>query len=352
MADLLNLVRQTTTTTGTGTVTLGSAISGFLTMALASAVNGATYSYAIETDFDANGVAQKREVGTGVYTSSGTTLTRVLESSTTGALLSLAGTSHVIITPTRATIPGRERLAAARTYYVRTDGSNSNTGLTNTAAGAFLTIQKAVNVAIMLDMVSAVTIQVADGTYAESVTIKGPWLPGAASPWNFLTITGNTVTPANVIVDGFDAIFCYLVVKGFRAKAIKADAAGQIDFHNFEFAANAGGTHFSAVSGGFVLGYTNYSILGSAAYHMDASRGGLIDVSTLTITLTGTPAFTDFAWATERGQIYAPGTTYSGAATGRRYTRNTGGLLMTGGGGANFFPGNVAGISTTGDEYS
>ena len=63
---------------------------------------------------------------------------------------------------------GRERLTSNRTYYVRTDGSNSNDGLTNTSGGAFLTIQYAIDVvSSILDIASdvTVTIKVADGTY-------------------------------------------------------------------------------------------------------------------------------------------------------------------------------------------
>lgn len=58
------------------------------------------------------------------------------------------------------------------TYYVRTDGSDSNNGLSNTAGGAFKTIGKAVS---MLPQIinHEVTINVAAGTYAETVSLFG-----------------------------------------------------------------------------------------------------------------------------------------------------------------------------------
>lgn len=70
----------------------------------------------------------------------------------------------------------RERLVAARTYFVRTDGSDSSNGGADTAAGAFLTIQKAVDAVQALDLNGFdVTITVRTGTYAPFV-VTGPWV--------------------------------------------------------------------------------------------------------------------------------------------------------------------------------
>jgi microcystin-dependent protein len=93
MGKLYNLARMTTATTGTGTITLGSAVSGFLTFATAGVANGEVVSYAIED-------GANREVGTGTYTSSGTTLSRtVITSTNSNAAISLSGSAQVFITP-------------------------------------------------------------------------------------------------------------------------------------------------------------------------------------------------------------------------------------------------------------
>jgi hypothetical protein len=92
MAKLYNLARMTTATTGTGTITLGSAVSGYLTFALAGVVNGEIVSYGIKDGANS-------ETGTGTYTSAGTTLTRsVTKSTNADAAINLSGSAEVFIT--------------------------------------------------------------------------------------------------------------------------------------------------------------------------------------------------------------------------------------------------------------
>lgn len=92
MSKLYNLARMTTATTGTGTLTLGSAVSGYLTFAAAGVIDQQIVSYGIRDGANS-------EVGLGLYTASGTTLTRTVTSSTnSNAAISLSGTAEVFIT--------------------------------------------------------------------------------------------------------------------------------------------------------------------------------------------------------------------------------------------------------------
>ena len=93
MVKLVNRAKMTTATTGTGTITLGSAVDGFQTFTAAGVVNGDTVRYCIEDG------TSNFELGSGVFTASGTTLTRVVsESSNGGNAINLSGDAIVFIT--------------------------------------------------------------------------------------------------------------------------------------------------------------------------------------------------------------------------------------------------------------
>lgn len=103
MSKLYNLARVTTATTGTGAVTLGSAVPKFLTFAAAGAEDGDVVTYAI-TD------GANSEIGRGAIGGSVSTLTRdVLKSTNSDSPINLSGAAEVFIT------------AAAEDFYYPTD---------------------------------------------------------------------------------------------------------------------------------------------------------------------------------------------------------------------------------------
>ena len=258
----------------------------------------------------------------------------------------------------------RELLTADRTYYVRTDGSDSNNGLANTSGGAFLTIQKAWNTIITLDLNGfSAKIKLGNtGTYTSGLTTTIPPVGG------LVTIEGDTTTAANTTVSTtFDCINhsapCTIILDAFRVVSasgygIAARVQGAIiklGDNNFNFGACASG-HILAQPGvvTYVNANTPYIISGSAARHYHAAQGGVISFNNPQWTLTGTPAFSSAFAVGDGGGILSifSADVVSGSATGVRYSATLNGVINTFGGGASYFPGNAAGTTATGGQYA
>ncbi len=138
----------------------------------------------------------------------------------------LSGSDPIVATPTFDIRVG--------TYYVRTDGSDANSGGSNTAGGAWLTIQKAA-----ATMLAGDTVLVQPGTYGETVTpanhgtVGNPITYQAAGA---VVIDGNNIRCQALDVSGTD----YLTFDGFEVtdqpdcgnSAIKIDNSDNIVIRN------------------------------------------------------------------------------------------------------------------------
>jgi hypothetical protein len=351
MGAIADRVKETTTTTGTGTISLGGAATGFRTFSSAF-VSGQKVFYTIE-----NGASW--EVGEGTVTS-GTpwTLSRdtVLDSSAGGSLVNFTTGSSVYCT--RPAVATRELLTAARTYYVATTGSDSNNGLS--ASTPFLTIQKAINTVCSLDMgVYQVTIQVADGTYT-STSVGNNYI-GALPP----IIQGNTTTPANCIIST-TSNDCFVVnqitawtINGFTLKTttsgsgLNAQNGGIINFQNIVFGPCAT-AHINAQYSGIINCQSNYTITGASPIHWRVLESGVVEgLPNKTITITGTPAFSlAFLYMRCAGVIVVNSTTFTGSATGVRYNLNLNSACFVNGAATTYLPGDTAGTTATGGQYA
>lgn len=255
-----------------------------------------------------------------------------------------------------------EKLAADRTYYVRTDGSDSNTGLANTSGGAWLTLQKAVAVITQtIDLNGfSITVNVADGTYTGGLKLQ----PFIGAPGEVF-FTGNTGTPANCIISttsksaviGQHGGSCRYTLAGFEYRTttsgygVAAYDYGQLFINEARFGACAE-AHLYAGPQGRIEHHANYTISGDSPYHWYADQGGFIYGKNLTVTASGTRNFSQrFAYADSGGKIYTFGNTYSGTFTGRRFECAVGAVINTFSGGQTYFPGDNYGIIRPGGAY-
>ena len=161
---LADRVQETTTTTGTGTVTLAGAVVGY--QSFSTIGNGNTTYYTITSNF-------AWEVGIGTYTASGTLLSRdtVLSSSAGGAKISLTGVSNVFVTypAERAITEGYGILPVANGGTGSNVAATARTNLSAAASGANTDITSIALTSGTITTAPASGTDIVNKTYADTI---------------------------------------------------------------------------------------------------------------------------------------------------------------------------------------
>lgn len=259
----------------------------------------------------------------------------------------------------------RVKLTANTTWYVRTDGSDSNDGSANDAGHAFLTIQKAINVISTYDINGFIaTIQVADGTYTTPVLIRP--MVGLLDESRLL-IKGNISNASAVLISttSDDAVVCpagamctlqYVELRTTTSGVpLIAEYGGTVAIDHVVYGVFAGAAHMLAIYGGTIKAVDDYTAAmtslksPSSAPHMLAQYTGRIIATGIVITFTDTGlVLGGVASAAGLGFIDLTGTTYVGSYTGGRGLAITNGVVIA----ASGLPGNSGGGSGTGGQLT
>lgn len=276
----------------------------------------------------------------------------------------------------RSLISDRFRLLQATTINFDSVGLPNNDGLATGAGGALPSIQAAWDLAAdMFDAngQSLTFLSVASATWTNAGLLTNKPILGQAS-------AADGVLDTSVVIDGNSSTFnrtdgTYNFMSGslttsggglpvrFTLRRMKVTGTGGSggggvnsnggtiaigDLMDFgacqlvQILSSGPGANVYAVS-------QSYTISGGAQAHIQAWSGAIAVCQSCTVTLTGTPPFvTGFAVAGWAGGVFAAFSTFTGAATGKRYSIHDGGIIDTQNQSQTFLPGSLAGVNTGG----
>lgn len=221
----------------------------------------------------------------------------------------------------------RPRLSADQTYYVRTDGSDTNTGLANTAGAAFATIQKAVDTAYGLNCGPySVTIMVNDGTYG-NVNVHGTMLSTSTQP---LTIQAQNAGLAITGTINLDQR-AYLMLNGVKTQSggygWLVTGYSHLLHQNCIFG-NCGEDMMIAVGHSLIEAEGPLTVSGNADSFVHVTEHSRVHFTDQTITFNGN-SFTTYLWGLNDGTVALDGTTIAGTRPSGKTLVHDNSLLNT-----------------------
>lgn len=264
------------------------------------------------------------------------------------------------IVPSEYVIPASGNLV----LYVRPDGNDLNDGSANNAASAFKTIQGAFEAARRRYILSGYTLTIKLGMpgsypgllaqdFAGTIVLDG----SVNAPENY-TITNQTaaISPIDCRINTLTVMGCRLAMNVGTTQRNVFCQGGRVVLDRCRFssmgAARTDTFHIRCASGGLVVLKGNCAVDVGARNFIYTYGGGSAEMSsedaTCSLDLVNNPAFTAFSQSNEGSVQYYRNVTFTGVATGTRYSVGTSGGVVTWGAGENFLPGNSAGFNSGG----
>lgn len=253
------------------------------------------------------------------------------------------------------------------TVYVRTDGNDNNDGSANDAAHAFATIDGAMLAAARTLNLSGRTLKIVLGLAGTYQGVGSNGMRGIASvsvesagpAGSFILSNSSFAAPAGVVnVSGAFVSLKNLTLNNANATTHTLQAAygGAVNLAGTIIFAGPTSTQadIRAFSGGSVSAGAAVQFARNVGYAMYAQGSGasITFPTGSSIQCFGNAWSAAMAGAASNGTIeLAMAAPPSGTASGQRYIATLNGVINTGSGSATFFPGSVAGTTTTGGQY-
>jgi len=261
----------------------------------------------------------------------------------------------------------RIRCSANLNLYIAPTGSDTaNNGLSS--GSPFATLQHAINVLQKYYDGNGFSAQIncANGSYLMTgssavLSVSTPLLG-----FNGIVIYGNPIAPSEVIFANTGSGDCFVIINAVITfngitfyganRGLAALGGAIVNLYNFQVG-NCGDYQIEAATGAQIYVNGTYTILASSGGNgfAHAHAGGTITLNSATCECSAGISYNiGFVVSDECGVIEAAYVTFGGSSSsvvGTRYQANINGVINTEGGGANYFPGSVAGESSSGGVY-
>ena len=252
-------------------------------------------------------------------------------------------------------------------YVVGPIGSDKNSGLKPTTDEGFATIQGAIDaISSRYITYGKISLKIAAGTY-DGFRIE----PSLVQNWEIVGDEKNNAayrifakTTSSRAGLGCGASASHVILRGFTFKTDAqsiVSTGGGIDVYNCSVTLLPNHSPFACYDGGSLRLYGQINCTGTGSGVFDLQQGGQLEVGYKDQFVDNT-AYVNFINCrcesvlnvqNAANAIINPACCkFAGSITGRKYTIELNSVVQTYGGGANFLPGDSAGIITTGGQIS